>query len=98
MAAKKKKARKAKKTRKPAKRKAAKRKAAPRRKKRAAPRAKKLAQALAPSMDRLRTGASEMGQGMMESGRVIIGEAKEAGKEAQEKVKDTVTDWWNRPS
>jgi hypothetical protein len=106
MAAKKKKARKAKKTRKPAKRMAAKKKSGKRKvaKKKAAPRKKKttrakaIAKALAPSMERLRTGATEMGQGMVEGGRVLIGEAKDAGKEAQDKVKEITTDWWNRPS
>ena len=68
------------------------------RKKRNAPRKKALKEALAPSMERLRTGATEMSQGMMEGGRVLIGEAEKAGTEAKEKVKDTVTDWWNRPS
>jgi len=100
MAAKKKKA---KKTRKPAKRKAAKKtakrkvakkKAAPRRKPSA--RRKKLAKALAPSMERMKSSAAEMGHGAIDAGRLIFEEAKETGKEAGEKVKDMTTDWINR--
>lgn len=105
MAAKKKKARgKPKKAKKTAKRKiakkgakrkvAAKRKAAPKRK--ARPRAKAIAKKLAPSMERMKTGASEMGQSAMDAGRLLFGEAKDATKDAQDKVKEITTDWINR--
>jgi hypothetical protein len=111
MAAKKKKSRgkagsKKKKGRKPAKRKAAKktakRKAAPKRKvtaKKKKPAAKpKMAVALAPAMERMRYGVAEMGQGAMDAGRMLGGEAKDAVKDAQDKVKEITTDWMNRNS
>jgi hypothetical protein len=101
MAAKRKKA---KKSRKPAKRKGAKktakrkvakkRKAAPRRKPSA--RRKKLAKALAPSMERMKSSASEMGHASIDAGRLLFDEAKETTKDAGEKVKDMTTDWINR--
>jgi hypothetical protein len=112
MAAKKKKSRgkagsKKRKGRKPAKRKAAKktakRKAAPKRKvtakkkKKPAPKPK-MAVTLAPAMERMRYGVAEMGQGAMDAGRMLGGEAKDAVKDAQDKVKEITTDWMNRNS
>ena len=32
----------------------------------------------------------------MDAGRLLFGEAKEAGKEAQDKMKEITTDWINR--
>ena len=32
----------------------------------------------------------------MDAGRVLVDEAKEAGREAQDKIKDITTDWFNR--
>jgi len=98
MAAKKKKARKPAKrkaAKKPAKRKVAakKKKAAPKRK---PARAKVIAKKLAPSVERMKMGATEMGQSAMDAGRVLFDEAKTAGKEAEDKVKEITTDWINR--
>jgi hypothetical protein len=100
MAAKRKKAKKSRKpakrkgAKKTAKRKVAKKKAAPRRKPSA--RRKKLAKALAPSMERMKTSAAEMGHASIDAGRLLFDEAKETTKDAGEKVKDMTTDWINR--
>jgi hypothetical protein len=79
-------------------RKSAKRKAAPKRKAAAKkrPTVKKIAAKVAPAMDRMKTGVTEVGQGALDAGRMLFGEAKEAGKEAQDKVKEITTDWINR--
>ena len=45
----------------------------------------------------MRFGAAEMGQGALEAGRMIVGEAKEVGKEVQDKVKEITNDWMKRP-
>lgn len=100
MAAKKKK--KAKKAKKPAKRKGAKktakRKVAKKKVARRKPsaRRKKLAKALAPTVERMKTGATEMGHASVDAGRMLFEEAKETTKDAGEKVKDITTDWINR--
>ena len=80
-----------------AKKKAApKRKAATRVKTKVKTKAKAIAKALAPSVERLKSGATEIGHGAMDAGRLLFGEAKEAGKEAQDKMKEITTDWINR--
>ncbi len=37
-----------------------------------------------------------MGQGALDAGRMLIGEARDAGEEAREKAKEITTDWINR--
>ena len=99
MAAKKKKAKKARKpakrkgAKKTAKRKVAKKKSASRR---PSARRKKLAKALAPTVDRMKSSATEMGHGAIDAGRLLFEEAKETGKDAGEKMKEMTTDWINR--
>jgi hypothetical protein len=103
-----------KKTRKPAKRKAAKksakkkvaakRKSAPKRKpaakkkRKPVARAKAIAKKLAPTVETMKAGAVQVGQGALDAGRLLFDEAKSAGKEAEEKVKDVAIDWYNRGS
>ena len=43
-----------------------------------------------------RVGATEMGQGALDAGRMLFGEARDVGKEELDKAKEITTDWINR--
>jgi hypothetical protein len=51
---------------------------------------------LAPTVERMKMGATEVGQGALDAGRTLFGEAREAGEEARDKAKEITTDWINR--
>ena len=73
---------------------APKRKAAP--KKKAGSKRRKIVAKLAPTVERMKMGATEMGQGALDAGRMLFGEARDVGKEELDKAKEITTDWINR--
>jgi hypothetical protein len=44
----------------------------------------------------MKMGATEMGQGALDAGRMLFGEARDVGKEELDKAKEITTDWINR--